>query len=274
LNVPLPLRQVVIAIVALDLAACASPDTPVTQTIHVETPGCARASCVLSNDRGSWRLAQSPGDVTVVVSGQPLKALCVAEGGVESSGGAPAALAPPGHKGAATGMALGTAAGFALGGAALAIFPPLGIMALSTGALVGTVGGTVADSSQRQFSYPAQVSIAMSCGGEQDAAVAPSPRAPTVGVAFRGLSVAEASAAGIGERSAVRVTKVGSGGAAAAAGLRSGAIIQAGDGRAINDAADLEQVVLALAPGGSLALQVWREGRTVELRLTLPQATP
>jgi len=114
----------------------------------------------------------------------------------------------------------------------------------------------------------------MSCGAVHDAAVAASPRAVNIGVAFRGLSVAEASAAGLGERTAVLVTRVGSGGVAAAAGLRSGDIVLAVGGRPINDASDLEQVVLALTPGSALALQVWREGRAVELNLSLPQAAP
>jgi hypothetical protein len=268
----LPLRWATIAITALGLAACASPDTPVMQTIHVETPGCAQASCVLSNDRGSWRLARSPGAVTVVVSGQPLKAVCTAEGGVESSGGAPATLAQPGHTGAAVGLTVGTAAGIGLGAAALALIPPLGILMVMTGASLGAAGGSVADANQRQFSYPAQVRIAMACGGAQDTAVAPSPSARSVGVGFRGLSVAEASAAGIGERSAVLVTQVGSDGAAATAGLRSGDIVLAAGGQTINDASDLEQLVLAMAPGRSLSVQVWREGRPIELTLTLPQA--
>ena len=86
--------------------------------------------------------------------------------------------------------------------------------------------------------------------------------------------MSEASAAGIGERSAVLVTRVGLGGAAAAAGLHSGDIVLSAGGQVINDAEDLEQVVLALAPGSSLALQVWREGRAVELNLSLPKTSP
>jgi len=36
---------------------CASPGTPVKQTVLIETPGCATARREFHNDRGEWQLA-------------------------------------------------------------------------------------------------------------------------------------------------------------------------------------------------------------------------
>lgn len=268
------LNQTWVAFVACGLAACASTPAPVSQTIHVETPGCKAASCVLSNDLGSWRVERTPGDVAVLTSREPLRAVCSVAGGVaQASGGVPASQAPQGHTGAATGLAVGTAVGLALGGAALAFFPPLGIMAISTSALAGTAGGSVVDASKHAFAYPEEIRIELACGPAHAAvAVAGVPPSRRVGVAFRGLTVAEGSAAGIGERGAVLVTGVAESSVAAGAGLRDGDIVLSAGGRAINDAADLEQVVLALPTGTALELQVWRDRRALDLTLAWPKA--
>lgn len=260
--------------VGLALAGCASTPEPVKQLVRVDTPRCAPARCTLSNDLGSWQVPRTPGEVTVLVSSQPLKAVCVAEGGIESSAGAPASRQPDDHSGAAAGATVGAAVGLALGAAALAVFPPLGLMAIQAGALAGTVGGGAADAGRNQYRYPPQISIVMPCGAGQDA-VDPAPtRSGGVGVAIRGLSAAEARAAGVGDRGGVLVTRVGGDGAAAAAGLREGDIVLAANGRATDDAGDLEQVVLGLGPGGALALQVWREGRVVDLSIRMPGVAP
>jgi hypothetical protein len=272
----LRLNRILVAFVACGLAACASTQAPVSQTIHVETPGCKAASCVLSNDLGSWRVERTPGDVAVLASREPLRAVCSVEGGgAQSSGGAPASQAPQGHSGAAAGMAVGTAVGLALGGAALAIFPPLGLIAISTSALAGTAGGSVADASRHAYTYPEEIRIELACGPVPQGAVAaglPPPR--RVGVAFRGLTAAESGAAGIGERGAVLVTGVAEGSVAAGAGLRGGDIVLAAGGQPINDAADLERVVLGLPAGTALELQVWRDRRALDLTLAWPKATP
>lgn len=264
-----------VAFVACGLAACASTEAPVPQTIHVETPGCVAASCVLSNDLGSWRVERTPGDVAVLTSREPLRAVCSVEGGAaQSSGGAPASQAPQGHSGAATGMTVGTAVGLALGGAALAFFPPLGLMAIYTSAVAGTAGGSVADASKQAFRYPEEIRIELACGAAPEGAVAGLPQPRRVGVSFRGLTVAEGSAAGIGERGAVLVTGVAEGSVAAGAGLRGGDIVLAAGGQPIDDATDLERVVLALPAGTALELQVWRDRRALDLTLAWPKAAP
>ena len=268
------LRRVVSLTFALWVVGCASQDATVTQTIRVETPGCTKASCVLANDRGTWRLSRAPGEVTVIVSSRPLKAVCVAEGAGESSAGTPATLAPQGHQGAAVGLTVGTAAGIALGSAALAIIPPLGIMAIMTGASMGLAGGSAIDANVHAYSYPDVIRIEAACGAQTDTADAAASRGPRIGVAIRGMTAEEGRAAGLGDRGAVFVTGVGEGGLAAAAGLRVADIVIAANGRPIADADDLEQLVLGLRTGGPLQLQVWREGRSLDLSVALPKVAP
>lgn len=47
------------------LAGCASVTTGQNQTLSVETPGSPEATCELSNDKGKWFVASTPGSVTV-----------------------------------------------------------------------------------------------------------------------------------------------------------------------------------------------------------------
>ena len=46
-------------------SGCASVTTGQNQSLSVETPGCKAASCKLSNDKGTWFVASTPGTVTV-----------------------------------------------------------------------------------------------------------------------------------------------------------------------------------------------------------------
>ena len=82
--------------------------------------------------------------------------------------------------------------------------------------------------------------------------------------------MAEALAAGLGERTAVMVTFVMADGRAAASGLRTGDVILAANGQELGDAADLEERVLVLPQEAPLALRVWRDRRAFELVLTRP----
>ena len=97
------------------------------------------------------------------------------------------------------------------------------------------------------------VSVALSCKapGHTVAALRPAPR---FGVVFRGLSVSDAKALGVGERGAVLVTDVAPGSLAAAAGLRSGDVLLAANGRLLIDAGQLEVLAAALTPGSALDL--------------------
>lgn len=46
-------------------SGCASVTTGQNQSLSVETPACPAASCKLTNDKGTWFIASTPGTVTV-----------------------------------------------------------------------------------------------------------------------------------------------------------------------------------------------------------------
>jgi len=261
-----PTGTALTAALGVALQGCASPGTPVTQTVRVETPGCAQVACELSNDRGHWSLPRTPGTVTLLTSHEPLKLSCRADDGVQGSAGLASSVAPPSGAGAVTGGVVGGAAvGAAVGAAALSFIPILGVIAVAAGVATGAVAGQTVEAGRQSIRYPELISLPMNCA----AAAAPLlPAGAALGLGIRGLLPAQALAAGAGERSAVLVTSVAAGGRAAAAGLRGGDILLAADGRDLRDAADLEECVQALAPGMPLALRVWRDGQTLELALT------
>lgn len=264
--------------VALCLAAqaCSTPDAPATQTVRVQTPGCAMARCELGNDRGTWQLARTPGSVAVLVSGEPLRVRCAADDATTAGTSAGASRpATSGVGGTVGGVVGGTAVGVALGSTALAVIPPLGVIAVLTGAVAGGVAGNVAESRSRPLRYPELISIPMACPAAGDPAAPSDTRPQALGLAIRGLTRTEAQALGLGERTAVLVLSVVAEGLAAASGLRSGDAVLSLDGQDLGDAADLEERLLALAPDASVNLRVWRERRIVEIELVrAPKGRP
>lgn len=259
------------AVLVLVVAAqgCASPGMPVAQTIRVLTPGCAQASCELSNDRGRWLLPQAPGSVTVTTSHEPLKVSCRADDAAPTSAKASSSRTGTTGAGAVTGGAVGGAAvGAAFGATALAFIPPLGIIAVLTGVGAGAAAGNAVEANKQPLHYPGLIAIPMTCAAADGTPAEPAAKAPVLGLSIRGLTLAEARSAGLGERGAVLVTAVAPDGLAAAAGLRSGDILIAMDGENLGDAADLEERVLALAAEAPLALRVWRNGQTIDMVLT------
>jgi hypothetical protein len=260
------------ALAALSLAiqGCASPGLPALQSVRVETPGCPAVACELSNDRGSWQLQATPGAVAVTTSNAPLQVSCRAAGGAVGAFGAPSSTpATTGAGGVVGGAAGGAAVGATFGAAALAFIPVLGAIILVSGVAAGAATGQAVESRGRALAYPESISIPMVCPVK----TATAPRVP-IGLEFRGLSNAQAREAGLGERSAVLVTDVAAGGRAAEAGLRSGDVILSAAGQDLSDAAELEERLLALAPGTPLELRVWRDGQVLQLVLAPAPAAP
>jgi serine protease Do len=73
------------------------------------------------------------------------------------------------------------------------------------------------------------------------------------------------------------LTDVDKGGAAATAGLQSGDIVLAIDGKPIEMSSDLSEIVGAAKPGDALGMDIWRDGRQMALRAKLqspPLTTP
>ena len=60
-------------------SGCASIVSGVNQSVTVDTPGCAAASCKLTNDKGEWAVT-SPGSVVVHRAYAPLMIVCAKEG--------------------------------------------------------------------------------------------------------------------------------------------------------------------------------------------------
>lgn len=240
---------------------CASPGSPVTQLVRIETPGSSVA-CDLSNDKGQWHVDRTPATVEVITSLAPLKVSCRAPDGAAGDTGAGSRVAPAEGKGAlAGGVAGGAAAGLAFGGPALAFIPPLGAIIVVGSIGAGAAAGQVAEEKSKPIRYPEVITVTL---GSVPPAAADAVR---WGLTVRGLGADEAKALGIGARGAVLVIAVAAGGRAAAAQLRAGDVVLAIDGADVVDAADLEHRLRSLAPEKSPTLSLWREGRRVDLLL-------
>jgi len=264
-----------LVLAAVLLGGCATPvGKTITQTVRVETPGCAAASCTLSNDLGSWHIERTPGEVVLTTSREPLKIVCRSDDMVQGAADALSSLSGTSGVGAvAGGLAGGAALGVAVGSVALAFVPALGAMVLLTGMAIGASAGSAIEVSQQTVSYPPVISVALSCkaSGGSVAVLRPAAR---FGVGFRGLSVADVRALGLGDRGAVLVTEVATGSVAEVAGLRRDDVLLAANGRPVIDAGQLEAMAADLVPGAALDLKVWRGGEELELTLVLPQAPP
>jgi membrane-associated protease RseP (regulator of RpoE activity) len=205
-----------------------------------------------------------------MTSHQPLTVSCRAEdGGLGSGSLLPALKSTSGAGGAAGGVAGGAAMGAVFGAAALSFIPLLGAIVVVSGVAAGAAAGSAAETSQQPLSYPELISVPMDC----------SPRPALVaggalGLSVRGLTPAERREAGVGERGAVLLISVAEGGAAAAAGLRSGDLILAAGGHDVGDAAALQDLLKALPPGTPLLLRLLRNGQPMELTVTRPEPSP
>ena len=250
------------------LQGCAAPGRAVQQTLRVETPGCPKARCSLGNDRGSWELASTPGEVTVTSSHAPLRVVCRSADGSEGEAGAASSLPAPGRSGAVVGGMVGTGVGLVAAEAAMVFIPPLGVVMVAFGAAVGTGSGQAIDSHRRDLRYPELITLPMNCGAATE--LAPGPARAPLGFGIRGLTPQQRLASGAGDTVAVQVTDVAIGGVAARAGLRPGDLVTAAGGQPVADAAALQVLVQALAVGEALRLRVWRDGESLDVVLVQP----
>lgn len=63
-------------LVSLSLGACASVTAGTTQSVAVDTTPKQGAECKISNEKGSWTVASTPGATTVTKAYGPLTAAC------------------------------------------------------------------------------------------------------------------------------------------------------------------------------------------------------
>lgn len=66
------------------LSGCASIVSGTNQSLTVETPGCAGASCRLTNDKGTWAVS-APGSVVVNRAYGPLTVVCSKAGSADAT---------------------------------------------------------------------------------------------------------------------------------------------------------------------------------------------
>jgi hypothetical protein len=148
----------------LALQGCATPGRSNLQTVRVETPGCQPVSCELSNDRGRWSLASTPGTVEVSTSLQPLLAICHAGPGIASQSASISPLPTSTSEGAvAGGVAGGVTAGAIFGSAALTFIPVLGLLVVGASAAAGAAGGQAIEARNQTQAYPSLIVIPMQC---------------------------------------------------------------------------------------------------------------
>jgi serine protease Do len=90
-----------------------------------------------------------------------------------------------------------------------------------------------------------------------------------LGVVVQDLDQALAESFGLPRPDGAVISAVQPGGAAAAAGLRPGDVVTRIAGQPVNTAAELSQRIGAARPGETLALQVWRDRASREVRVQL-----
>jgi hypothetical protein len=247
------------------LPGCGTTGQPVQQSIWIETPDCASASCELRNDRGQWTLERTPGRVTVTTSSAPLEVACRA-GELTTHASAPSTVPPVrGGAAAAGGLAGAGALGAATAGAAAfgGPFVLLTVMAVVAGAGAGYGIGHTAEAATRVMAYPERITVPLRCD-------MPAGERPRIGVVVRGPTMEEARLAGLPDASAVWVVSVAEGSPAAAAGLRAGDLLRRANDVPLDSAARLQALLQEFPADTALVLQVLRDGAAIEVRIPAP----
>jgi serine protease Do len=90
-----------------------------------------------------------------------------------------------------------------------------------------------------------------------------------IGVAIQGVNKDLAESFGLDKPRGALVSTVEAGSPAERAGLKSGDVILAVDGRSIDQSVDLPRIVGETKPGATLRLEVWRKGAKQDVRVTV-----
>src|SRR5262245_59175388 len=90
-----------------------------------------------------------------------------------------------------------------------------------------------------------------------------------IGVSIQGVTRDLAESFGLDRPRGALVSTVEPGGPAEKAGLKSGDVIVAVDGKAIDQSVDLPRIIGETPPGAAIALQVWRKDAKQTLRVTV-----
>lgn len=234
-------------LVLLGLQACASIVSGAQQGVSVDTPGCPGARCELSNDKGKFFVASTPGTVTLSRSYNNLQVTCSRDG---------ASSAPLSVASTTKGMAFGNI-----------LFG-------------GVIGAGVDMHTGAAYDYPQLINVPLQCGAgsaplSSVSAAAPVPQ-PRLGLQVERLTALPGAPAPQG----ARVLQVAPQSPAEAAGVLPGDVILQVDGRPVLDPDGLAAEVAASSalpantPDGArvLTLTLRRGSEELLRRLMLPAA--
>ncbi|HET7125588.1 MAG TPA: DegQ family serine endoprotease [Lysobacter sp.] len=90
-----------------------------------------------------------------------------------------------------------------------------------------------------------------------------------IGVRLQGITADIAKASGLPDTRGALISEVTAGSAGEKAGLRVGDVIRAVDGDAVRQSSDLPPIIGAMAPGTHVQLSVLRDGKTLQVPVTL-----
>lgn len=224
-------------------SGCASIVSGQNQVISVDTPGCEGAKCELSNDKGKWYVAQTPGTTIVNRSYNNLQVICNKEGFPTSTISIPS-----------------TTKGMAFGNILLG----------------GIIGAGIDVNSGAAYDYPQSISVPINCK-------ASSPIVDSTRNSFSkpklGLRVKDVSASGVRSLSTTSPTRgvwvvgVTDKSPAHLAGIKEGDIILRANGVEVADSNALSTIVSDLRSGSMLELHVFSEGHETDLRINIEPPT-
>jgi serine protease Do len=92
-----------------------------------------------------------------------------------------------------------------------------------------------------------------------------------LGVTIQGVDKNTAKALGLSEEKGALVASVEKGDAADKAGIQAGDVILEVNGQTIDEARKLSQIIGGLKPGAKVNIQIWRQGETKKVQVTLGQ---
>ena len=213
------------------LQGCASIVSGTAQTVSVDTPGCNGARCELSNDKGKYFVAATPGTVVVNRSYNNLQVVCTRDTATSD----PLSVAS-------------TTKGMAFGNILFG----------------GVIGAGVDVSSGAAYDYPQTISVPMQCSAGDEARISASAAPPAPNATRLGLRVIRATGA---EPAGLLVTQVDPASAAEKAGLKLGDVLMRANGSALPEPEALATLVAALREPWVLELTVLREGATSTVRI-------
>lgn len=229
------------AIALLGLSGCASIVSGQNQPVSVVTPGCEKAACELTNDKGKWYVSATPGTVTVQRSYSDMQVNCTKPDYSPTSASI---------KSTTKGMAFGNIL------------------------LGGVIGAGVDMASGAAYDYPSEISVPMNCSPPSSVAALRASVESTSGTGIKlGCVVAPVSnevalAAGLPSASGVLVTSVAPDSVAAASDIQVGDILTEFNSVPITSSAALRDLLSSHPAGERAVVLVFRQRETLERELS------